>query len=233
LDLQPYTKNRRRRVVPGRFKEVKDGAEKKIIVADEQKIVRDGLISLMKGMEGVHAVGEAKDGREGLKLVERLRPDLVLMGLCVPRTSGLSATKEIKERFPKTKILFLTPFDSEDYIRAAFRAGADGYCLKGSGLQEMTIAIESVLAGKVYFTPDISDKILNGYLRPRRSSKVDLLTRREREILKFLGEGHKNEKIAQLLSISNKTVAKHKSNIMRKLDCHTASDLTAFAIQVN
>ena len=212
---------------------MREGDEKKVIVAEEQKIVRDGLRSLLTGMEGMKAVGEAKDGPEAVQLVEHLRPDLVLMGLSVPGASGLSATKEIKKRFPETKILVLTAFDSEDYIRAAFKAGADGYCLKDSSLQELIGAIESVLAGKVYFSPAISAKILNGYLRPHKPSKLNLLTRREKEILRLLGEGHKNEEIAVLLSISDKTVMKHKSNIMRKLDCHTASDLAAFAIQLN
>jgi DNA-binding NarL/FixJ family response regulator len=214
-----------------RLKGVRGGAEKKVIVAEKQKIVRDGLISLLSGIEGIETVGEAEDGLKALQLVEQLRPDLVLMDLSISETSGLSATKEIKNRFPETKILVLTTHDSEDYIRAAFQAGADGYCLKDSGLQELVSAVEYVLAGKIYFSPAISDKILHGYLQPHRPPKLDLLTRREKEILKFLGGGHTNEEIASLLSISDKTVSKHRSNIMRKLHCHTAADLAAFAIQ--
>lgn len=211
---------------------VSDGADKKVIIAEEHKIVRDGLISLLRNTEGVEAVGEARDDVETVRLAERLRPDLVLMGLSITGMSGLRATKEIKKRFPRTKVLVLTTHDSEDSIRAAFKAGADGYCLKESGLRELLVAIESVLAGKVYFSPAISHIILHGYLRPDKSSKLDLLTYREKEVLKLLGGGHEIEEIASLLSISDKTVAKHKSNIMRKLDCHTASDLASFAIQV-
>jgi DNA-binding NarL/FixJ family response regulator len=211
---------------------VRDGADKKVIIAEEHKIVRDGLMSLLRNTEGVEAVGEAKDDVKTVQLVERLRPHLVLMGLSITGMSGLRATKEIKKRFPETKILILTTHDSEDYIRAAFKAGADGYCLKDSALQELLSAVESVLAGKVYFSPAISGKILHGYLRSYKPSKLDLLTHREKAILKLLGDGHEIVEIASLLSISDKTVAKHKSNIMRKLDCHTASGLASFAVQV-
>jgi two-component system response regulator NreC len=213
---------------------VRDGDAKKIkvIVAEEPTITRDGLISLLRGVENIEVLEETRDSAEIAELAEHLRPDVVLIDPSIRGKSGLSVAKEIKKRFPETKVLVLTSYDSEDYIRAAFKAGADGYCLTGSGLQELVLAIESVLAGKVYFTPAISNKILDGYLRAHKPTRVDLLTHREKEILKLLGEGLKNGEIAQLLSISDKTVAKHKSNIMRKLDCHTTSDLTVFAIQL-
>ncbi len=207
--------------------------EKKLIIVEEQKIVRDGLISLLQGLEGIKTVGEAKDASKAFQLVEHFRPDLVLMGLSVPETIGFSATKEIRKRFPGTKILVLTAHESEDYIRKAFKAGANGYCLKDVGLEELARAIQSVLAGKVYFSPAISNKVLNGYLRRHKPSRLDLLTRREKEILKLLVEGNKNGEIAQLLSISDKTVAKHRSNIMKKLDCHTVSDLEVFAQNIS
>ena len=206
---------------------MRDGADKKVIVAEEQKILRDALTRLLKEIEGLEAVGEAEDEGGVVEAVERLRPDVVIMGLSATEISGLSATREIKKRFPETKILILTVYDSEEQIRAAFKAGADGYCLKDSGLEEFSIAIKAVLAGKVYFTPAISDKVLEGYLRPDKPSKLDVLTKREKEILRLLGEGRRNIDIAQLLSISDKTVAKHKGNIMRKL----GSDLNAIAVR--
>jgi two-component system response regulator NreC len=215
-------------IIDSLSKGVKDGDGKKVIVAQEQRILRDGLISLLKDMD-IETVGEAEDGIKALQLVERLRPDLVLMGLSFPGMGGVSATREIKKRFPETKILVLSSLDSEEHIRTAFKAGADGYCLEDSSVQELVSAIGAVLAGKVYFGSSISDRILNGYLRSHRPSKLDRLTGREKEILKLLGGGCRNEEIARLLSISDKTVAKHKSNIMRKLDCHTVSDLAAFA----
>jgi two-component system response regulator NreC len=226
---------KRCRLFAGWLKGVRDGDAKKIkvIVAEEHEIALHGLISLLRGVKNIEVVEEARDGAEIVQQVEQLRPDAVLIDPSIRGKSGLSAAKEIKKRFPETKVLVLTTYDSEDYIRAAFKAGADGYCLKDCGLQDLVIAIKSVLAGKVYFSPSISDKILDGYLRPHKPTRVDLLTHREKEILKLLGEGNKNREIAYLLSISDKTAAKHKSNIMRKLDCHTTSDLTVFAIQVD
>jgi DNA-binding NarL/FixJ family response regulator len=212
---------------------VREGDEKKLIIAEEQKIVRDGLISLLRDLEGIVTAGEAKNGSEAVQLVERLRPDLVLMGLAIAKTSGLSATKEIKERFPETKVLVLTSYDSEDYIRAAFKAGADGYCLKDASLPELVNAIESLLAGKVYFSPAVSSKIVNGYLRRNKPSKLHLLTGREKQILQLLTRGHKNGEIAAFLSISDKTVAKHRSNIMKKLGCHTVADLAALVQKIS
>jgi DNA-binding NarL/FixJ family response regulator len=212
---------------------VREGDEKKLIIAEEQKIVRDGLISLLRDLEGIVTAGEAKNGPEAVQLVERLRPDLVLMGLAIAKTSGLSATKEIKERFPETKVLVLTSYDSEDYIRAAFKAGADGYCLKDASLPELVNAIESLLAGKVYFSPAVSSKIVNGYLRRNKPSKLHLLTGREKQILQLLTRGHKNGEIASFLSISDKTVAKHRSNIMKKLGCHTVADLAALVQKIS
>jgi DNA-binding NarL/FixJ family response regulator len=212
---------------------VREGDEKKLIIAEEQKIVRDGLISLLRDLEGIVTAGEAKNGSEAVQLVERLRPDLVLMGLAIAKTSGLSATKEIKERFPETKVLVLTSYDSEDYIRAAFKAGADGYCLKDASLPELVNAIESLLAGKVYFSPAVSSKIVNGYLRRNKPSKLHLLTGREKQILQLLTRGHKNGEIASFLSISDKTVAKHRSNIMKKLGCHTVADLAALVQKIS
>jgi DNA-binding NarL/FixJ family response regulator len=212
---------------------VREGDEKKLIIAEEQKIVRDGLISLLRDLEGIVTAGEAKNGPEAVQLVERLRPDLVLMGLAIAETSGLSATKEIKDRFPETKVLVLTSYDSEDYIRAAFKAGADGYCLKDAGLPELVNAIESLLAGKVYLSPAVSSKIVNGYLRRNKPSKLHLLTGREKQILQLLTRGHKNGEIASFLSISDKTVAKHRSNIMKKLGCHTVADLAALVQNIS
>jgi DNA-binding NarL/FixJ family response regulator len=153
----------------------------------------------------------------------------------MPRMDGLSAIREIKARSPKTKILALTIHESEDFILEAFKSGADGYCLKDAGSSELLMAIKSVLSGKRYLSPGISDKVLEGYIEGRKtlkaSSSWDTITQREREILKLVGEGYKNKEIADFLFISTKTVEKHRSNIMRKLDIHTASGLTALAIE--
>jgi DNA-binding NarL/FixJ family response regulator len=148
---------------------------------------------------------------------------------------GISVLKDVKSRFPETKVLVLTIHESEDFILEGFKSGANGYCLKDSGRGELFTAIEKVLDGKNYISPGIADKVLEGYLEDRRKIKThsswDTITQREREVLKLVGEGYMNKEIADYLCISVKTVEKHRSNIMQKLDLHTASALTAVAIE--
>lgn len=180
-------------------------------------------------------MGEAEDGRQAIRCVEKLMPDFVLMDLSMPRMNGFEAIREIKKRSPGTKILALTVHKTEEYIHATLRAGADGYVLKDATQAELTMAIESVLAGKPYLSPGVSERVIEGYLEGKKtsepSSSWDSVTQREREVLKLIGEGYKNKEIADELCISVKTVEKHRANLMEKLDLHSASALTAFAIE--
>ena len=211
------------------------GEKKKIVVAEDHRILREGLKALLAASNKVEIVGEAEDGLEAIRCVERLKPHLILLDLAMPRMNGISAIKEIKSRFPETKILALTIHETEDYILEAFKSGADGYCLKDAGHVELLAAIESVLAGKPYLSPGVSQKVLQGYLEGRRTLKTqsswDTITQREKDVLKLVGEGYKNKEIADYLCISVKTVEKHRSNLMKKLDIHTVSALTSYAIQ--
>lgn len=209
--------------------------KKKIVIAEDQKILREGLKSLLSSSDDFEVVGEAEDGLNAVRCVEKFSPELLLLDLSMPKMSGISAIKEIKSQFTETKILVLTVHESEEYILEVFKSGADGYCLKDASHSELLMAIKSVLSGKRYISPGISGKVLEGYLDDREtlksSSSWDSLTQREREILKLVGEGYKNKEIADYLCISAKTVEKHRSNIMEKLDLHTASALTAYAIK--
>jgi two-component system response regulator NreC len=157
------------------------------------------------------------------------------LDIAMPGTDGTQAIQEIKRRFPHVKILVLTTHKSEDYVLEAFQSGADGYCLKDVTYAGLLAAIESVLAGRSYVSPGISENILEGYSRERKSlkhaSRWDALTQREKTVLKLISEGHTNKKIADYLNISVKTVDKHRSNLMKKLDLHNASALTAYAIE--
>lgn len=207
----------------------------KVVIAEDYRILREGLKSLLNSRGDIDVVGEAGDGMEAIRCVERLHPDLLLLDLSMPKMSGLSVIKDLKSRYPETKILALTIHDSEDYILETFHSGLDGYCLKESSHSELLLAIDTVLQGKTYLSPGISDKVLVGFLEERKTLKPvsswETVTQREREILKMVGEGYKNRDIADYLCISVKTVEKHRSNIMRKLDVHTASGLTAVAIE--
>jgi DNA-binding NarL/FixJ family response regulator len=207
----------------------------RIVIAEDHKILREGLKALVKSNENFEIVGEAGDGIEAIRAVEKHHPDLLLLDLSMPRMSGISVIKDIKSRLPETKILALTIHESEDYILESFHSGLDGYCLKDSNSSELLMAINRVLEGKTYLSPGISDKVLVGFLEEKKQLKTstawDAVTQREKEVLKLVGEGYKNKEIADYLCISAKTVEKHRSNIMRKLDVHTSSGLTAIAIE--
>jgi two-component system response regulator NreC len=183
----------------------------------------------------LEVAGEACDGLEVIKCVEKLTPDLVLMDLSMPRMHGMEAIGEIKRRFPGTKILVLTVHKEEEYVVAAFEAGVQGYVLKDASHAELVTAIHTVLRGQPYLSPSVSDKVIAGYLERKRNlkreSSWDLLTLREREVLKLVAEGYKNKEIASLLCISAKTVEKHRANLMQKLGLHCASALIAFALE--
>ena len=206
-----------------------------MVVAEDHKILREGLKSLLKTVEDVDVVAEAADGIEAIRCVENHHPKLLLLDLSMPKMNGISVIRDLKSRFPETRILVLTIHDTEDYILESFQSGVDGYCLKDANYSELVIAIRSVLDGKTYLSPSISEKVLSGFLDDRKTLKSrsswDMITQREREVLKLVGEGYKNKEIAEYLYISVKTVEKHRSNIMRKLNVHTASALTAIAIE--
>ena len=206
----------------------------KIVIAEDQTIVRKGLRSLLESEDNIEVVAEAQDGLETIKCVEQYSPDLVLLDLAMPKMSGLSALRDIKERFKNTKILVLTFHTSEEYILEAFGNGADGYCLKNDTHSELLTAINSLLTGKSYISPSVSGKVLEGYLEGRQKLKKETswesLTKREKEVLKLVGESYSSVEIGAMLNISPKTVDKHRSNIMNKLNLHSASALTAYAI---
>ncbi|MCK4390262.1 MAG: response regulator transcription factor [Desulfobacterales bacterium] len=207
----------------------------RIVIAEDHTILREGLRSLLSSNPDFEIVGEAEDGRDAIRCVEKFKPDLVLMDLSMPKMDGLDAIMEIKEQSPNTKVLVLTVHKAEEYVFASLKAGADGYLLKDATHAELTLAIESVLAGKPYISPGISEKLVAGYLEGRKplkgESSWDSLTQRERQVLKLIAEGYKNKEIAGYLYISVKTVEKHRANLMKKLNFHNASALTAFAME--
>jgi DNA-binding NarL/FixJ family response regulator len=206
----------------------------RIVLADDHTILREGLRSLLTADPDFEIVGEARDGREAVRCVEKLGPDLLLMDLSMPRMSGMDAIREIKRRFPDTKIIALTVHKTEEYILTTLQAGADGYVLKDATHDELIMAIKNVMGGKSYLSPGVSEKVIEGYLEGKGNSRSvsswETLSQREREVLKLIAEGYKNKEIAEDLCISLKTVEKHRANLMKKLDLHNAAALTVYAV---
>ena len=207
----------------------------RIVLAEDHTILREGLRALLTADPNFEIIGEAADGRAAVRFVEKQIPDLILMDLSMPRMTGMDAIREIKKRYPQTKIIALTVHKTEEYLRTTLQAGADGYVLKDATHDELMMAIQSVLKGKTYLSPGVSGKVIEGYLEGKESqmptSTLELLSQREREVLKLIAEGYKNKEIATDLCISLKTVEKHRANLMKKLDLHNAATLTAYAIE--
>jgi DNA-binding NarL/FixJ family response regulator len=206
----------------------------RLMIVEDHALLRTALANLLAQDDELVIVGEADNGRDAMHAVGKLKPDLVLMDLSMPGIGGIEAIAEIKRRHPETRIIALTVHRADEYIHAALRAGADGYVLKESTHEELQVAIRTVLAGKVFLTPHVAGRVIKSYLGGdgvRSSRPLDTLTLREREVLKLVAEGRQNRWIAEYLSLSMKTVEKHRSNLMKKIDCRNAAMLTQFAIE--
>jgi DNA-binding NarL/FixJ family response regulator len=206
-----------------------------IFIVEDHQLFREGLKSMLNTRDDVEIVGEAEDGLEAVRQIRKAKPDLVLLDLSMPKMGGISVMKEVKRELPATRILALTIHESDQYVLEAFDAGTDGYCIKDASRQELMIAVDSVLQGKPYISPGISDQVIEGYLsgrkRLKKESNWDTITQREREVLKLLAEGYTNKDIADFLHISIKTVEKHRANLIGKLDLHNVAQLTTYAIE--
>jgi DNA-binding NarL/FixJ family response regulator len=210
--------------------------KKRILIVEDHTLLRAGIRSLLLQDPALEIVGEADNGRDAVRLMDSMAPDLVLMDISMPGMNGIEAIVDIKRRYPKTLVLVLTAHKADEYIHESLRAGADGYILKDATHDELRVAIRSVLNGKTYLSPDISKNVISAYLGTDKatgttSSAWDTLTHREREVLKLVAEGRPNKYIADYFCLSVKTIEKHRSNLMKKLDLHNASMLTAYAIE--
>lgn len=210
--------------------------KKRLLIAEDHAILREGLRSLLAKVPDLEIVAEAPDGKEAIQYANQLKPDMVLMDLSMPHTNGTEAIRSIKLRHPGTKIIVLTAHKTEEYVRAALEAGADGYVLKDDSHSDLQTAIDSVARDRVYLSPGIAHSIVQGYLNHSSPTHAvppswDRLTARERGVITLIAEGFKNREIAEYLSLSPKTVEKHRSNLMRKLDLHNVSAVTAYAME--
>lgn len=213
-----------------------NNTKKTVVIAEDHTILRAGLKALLATNPVFDVIGEADNGRDAIRRVVELTPDLVIMDLSMPGMNGLDALKEIKDRMPEVAALVLTVHSEEEYVLASLQAGANGYVLKDATQNELLVAAERVLAGKTYLSPDITEKVVNSYLNTSTSSQEpvtrwDTVTQRERQILKLIAEGHTNKSMSDYLCISVKTVEKHRANLMKKLDLHSVSALTTYALE--
>jgi two-component system response regulator NreC len=176
-------------------------------------------------------VGEAGTGLEALQLVEQLQPDLVLMDIGLPDMSGIDVAHQIKQRWPTVAIVALTIHEDEEYFFKMLQAGVNGYVPKRAAPEELLTAVRTANEGGVYLYPSLAKLLVKDYLAGDRPDQLDGLTEREQEILTHLAEGASNEAIAETLNISQKTVSRHRENIMRKLNLHSRADLVKYAIR--
>ena len=206
----------------------------RVLLADDHKILRQGLRTLLEQESDIQIVGEAENGRSSVKLASELAPDVVIMDVAMPDLNGIDATRRITEAEPNARVLALSMHSDGRYVRGMLQAGARGYILKDCAAEELTRAIRTVMANQVYVSPGVTGTIVNDYVRQLSSSDTGepaTLSRREREVLQLLAEGGSTAQIAERLHLSVKTVETHRKRIMDKLDLRSIAELTKYAIR--
>jgi len=210
----------------------------KIILTEDHQILRDG-VKVLIASENIEIAGEAASGAELWKLLESVQPDLILMDISLPDTSGIELTRELSQRRPEIKVLILSMYTDESFINQAIKAGAKGYLHKNTTREEMLTAIDSVYSGSDFYSENISKIILKSYIEKAKlktdeiTNPHEVLSKREIEILKMFADGYINKEIADRLFISIRTVESHKNHIMQKLNLKTQVELVKFAIKHN
>jgi len=212
-------------------------ASLRILIADDHEVVRRGLVALLQQQPDWQVCGEAGDGREAVEKAEQLQPDVVILDIGMPSLNGLEATRQMLKANPKARILILTLHDSDQMVRDVLNAGARGFLLKSDAASELVAAVEALGRDKTYFTSKVSPMVLEPHLRGPSGPPLTLsrsrLTPREREIVQLLAEGKSTKEVAVTLGLSVKTAETHRSNIMRKLQLHSVSDLVLYAVRNN
>jgi DNA-binding NarL/FixJ family response regulator len=205
----------------------------RVLLADDHALFRAGLRALFQSLDGVQVVAEAGDGHDAIQLVERERPDLVLMDIAIPGLTGLDATARITKSWPQVRVVILSMHANDEYVRQALRAGASGYLLKGAEPSELELALKAVMRGETYLTPSVSKKVVDDYLRQGSAqTKGVTLSSRQCEVLKLIAEGGSTKEIAGKLALSVKTVEGHRAELMRRLEIHDVAGLVRYAIRI-
>lgn len=205
--------------------------EIRVLLVDDHSILREGLRALLSYYDDISVVGEAQDGQEALEKVGSLKPDVVLMDVAMKKMNGLEATREIRQKYPRTRVLVLSQHEDRQYVMPVLQAGAAGYLLKRAVGADLITAIRTVFSGETYLHPSVSTIVMEEMRGYHQSHPLDALTDRETEILKHIVKGMTTAQIAVALSLSVKTVEWHRTNLMNKLDLHNVVDLVRYAIQ--
>ena len=208
----------------------------RILVADDHEVVRRGVRALLQAQPGWEICDEAVDGREAVAKATRLCPDVVILDIGMPEMNGLEAARQIRKVVPQCEVLILTLHESEQVVREVLAAGARGYVLKSDAGRDLVAAVDALSKRKPFFTGNVSDLLLHDHLRAGATTEVvgtvgSRLSAREREIVQLLAEGKSNKEVATALGISTKTAETHRTNVMRKLDLHSVTELVRYAIR--
>lgn len=206
----------------------------RVMIVDDHALVREGIAAFLKMSDDIEVVGEAADGIEAIEGVKKLNPDIVLMDIAMPRLGGLEALVEIKKINPDAKVLVLTQYEDKEYIKRFLKAGASGYMLKRAVGLDLLNAIKAIAGGEAYLHPSIAASVIDDYVGSNKKEAAEdpyeMLTDREKQVLKLIAEGHTSKEIADILGISAKTAVAHQTNLSEKLDIHSRAGLIKFAI---
>ena len=207
----------------------------RILLADDHGVVRKGLRFLLERQSGMEIVGEAADGREAVHLAEETDPDIVIMDIAMPLLNGIEATAQMVKRSPRVGVIILSMHSDEDYLLSALNAGAKAYLLKDSAEVDLVRAINAVMNGTPFFSPEIAKTMLEDYMRflnqRNLQDSYDLLTEREKEVLQLLAEGKSNKEVAAILDVSTYTVDSHRTHLMQKLNLHNTAEIVLYAVR--
>lgn len=207
----------------------------RLLLADDHRLMRQGLKALILEESGMEVVGEAENGKDVVALAAKLRPHIVIMDVAMPGLNGIEATRQIVSANPQTKVIALSGHDTTQFVREMLSAGASAYLLKKRAYEELIQAIREVMKGRKFLSPDVAQGVVDAYVQLSSLSNekpaFTVLTDREREVLQRLAEGHATKETADALSVSVKTVETHRRNIMEKLNLHSVAELTKYAVR--
>jgi DNA-binding NarL/FixJ family response regulator len=204
----------------------------KLLVADDHEIVRKGVRCLLEAQPGWQVIAEASNGREAVEQAKWLKPDVAVLDIGMPSLNGLEAARQMLKNDPNLKIVILTMHESENLIREVLKVGARGYVSKTDAIRDLVAAINAVRSGVTFFTAKVAEVLLEGYL-DKSGTTDNRLTPRQREIIQLLAEGQSSKEIAVALGLSVKTAETHRANIMKRLNCHSASEIVRYAVRNN